>query len=243
MAKTKKTQIVFSQGEQVAPKPLPGEKAVDSVLVQSAVQRINEIHRNKGIETARAIGEYLLDAFFDGDVTAFRSKGKKHASLRALAVRDDVAVSYTVIWYSIAVLEVLRQLPADIGAALPLSHHRLLVHVKDEDLRRELAEVAVEDDLTKRQLAEKIKALEAEEALEGKKAGRPALPLWAKSLAPVRKAIEAAAASEISDSEVREKGTKLVEARLAEVEATMCALEQLRAKLIAAIEPLSLGRP
>jgi hypothetical protein len=227
---------VFPQGEQLA-NALPGEVAVDEALICAVVTRINEIHRRRGLETAREIGEHLLAAFFGGHIEAFRAKGKKHASLRALADRQDLDISSTTIWYSIAVLEQLRQLPGDIGAALPMSHHRLLLPVKNNQLREELAREAVQHGLTKRDLEAKIKGLnESTEQSNGVRPGRPVLPGWAKGLAAARRSIEEAAGYNVTEADVVLHGAELVQARLDEVTATMAALDGLRAKLSAVLQ-------
>ena len=231
----KKKDPVFPQGEQLA-QFLPGEAVIDDALLEHVVRRVNEIQRNKVMETAREIGEYLLETFFGGDLEQFRAKGKKHASLRALAARDDLAVSASALWYSIAELDQLRLLPAEIGSALPMSHHRLLLPVKDETLKTGLAKDAVEHHLTKRDLEARIKSMNYDaEPTDGPGPGRPALPGWAKGLGSARKAIEAAVAHEVTSADLVHHGKKLAQARLDEVNQTIAMLEGLRSKLEVAL--------
>jgi hypothetical protein len=87
-----------------------------------------------------------------------RVNAGRHVTFRALAKREDLRVAYTTIWYSVAVLDQLRCLPADIATALPLSHHKLLVPVKDEELKRRLAERAVQQALPVREFSAVVKA-------------------------------------------------------------------------------------
>lgn len=226
-------------GEQLdAPdaQPLRGEEAVDASLVAEAVQHINGVHNEKGLETAREIGEYLFARFFAGSFEAFRSKGKKHASFRALAEHPDLTVSHTTLWYSVAVLDQLRQLPADIGGALPMSHHRLLLPVKDEQAKLELAREAVQAKLGKRELEERIRQAKQIESTDGPRPGRPPLPSWAKSMGSIQRAVNAAAADPIEDHDVATQGTDRIAQRLAEVDAAMERLAQFRVVLAAALE-------
>ncbi len=61
----------------------PGEGAEDAALIDAAVVRANMLYYIKGLETVRAIGEYLIAHFFAGDPANFYPHGRKHASLTA----------------------------------------------------------------------------------------------------------------------------------------------------------------
>jgi hypothetical protein len=214
---------------------LPGETMVDETLVAEAAQEVNRIHAAKGLEAYRASGEYLLATFFGGDLAAFGKKGKKHASFRALAKRDDIAVKHTGLWYSVALLAQLRQLPQDIGTALPMSHHRLLIPVKDEKAKLDLAREAVEGKLAKREFEARVRAVRKQKSPTATGAGRPALPPWARGIGSIERAVEAAVCETIPDSEVIRHGTAAVEKRLAEVTAAVVMLENFKATLTEAL--------
>ena len=47
---------------------LPGESDVDSQILDQAVIELNRIYIAKGLEAARAMGEYVLETFFDGSL-------------------------------------------------------------------------------------------------------------------------------------------------------------------------------
>lgn len=160
---------------------LPGEAQVDPALLDVAVETLNRIYVAKGLETAREMGEYVLGTFFGGDLEAFHSRGKKHASMRALAAREDLHPSHTVIWRSVAVIEQLRLLPENVASALPYTHHTLLLPVRDEKAKVKLAQRAVEKGLTKRALAAEVKKVREKEIGESK-AGRPPLPAFIKTV-------------------------------------------------------------
>ena len=215
-------------------KALPGEDAVDEALVAHAVQQVNAIHRAKGLETARDVGTYLLKTFFSDDPAAFVAKGKKHASFRALADRDELAMSQSFLWYSVAVLDQLKQLPADIGAALPMSHHRLLLPVKDPTAKLELAKAAVAEGMAKRELEAKIKTSREHDASDGGRRGRPTLPGWAKAIGSIQRAI-AAADDDVTADSVFVHRPEIAKTRLAEIEASIVLLNDLKVKLETAI--------
>lgn len=206
------------------------EVAVDQKVIDDAVQHLNGLYARKGLEVAIEVGEYVLQMFYGGDLDAYRAKGAQNKSLRALTKRADLMVPYAFIWHSLAVLHQLRQLPADIRSALPMSHHRLLLSVKDDEMKAELARKAIDEKLSKRDLAAEVKSA-TEAARKGRKRGAPALPPWAKGLSTALNAVKKVARHDVTPEEVAAHGAKLVTTRLAEVDATIVSLQSLRAKL------------
>jgi len=164
---------------------LPGYGDVDDALVRRAVSDLNRIYAAKGLETARAMAEYLLGNFFGGDIDNFELAGKKH-------------VSYSFLWYSLAVLHQLRLLPDDVGAALTFSHHKLLLPVKDEQVKVDLARKAVVENLPVRALALEVRKIRAK-ASSAIRVGRPCLPIFVKGMGRINKAIEFATSEPLPD--------------------------------------------
>ena len=118
-------------------------------LLDEAVAHINRLYVAKGLETARDIGAYVLTAFFDGDSAAYQKRGNGHETFRKLAEHPGLQVSYSFIYNAVAVCEQLSTLPADLASALPLSHHKILLPVKDAGQKIELARLAVEGEFAK----------------------------------------------------------------------------------------------
>lgn len=214
---------------------LPGEGAIDEALVARAVLRINGIHSTNALQTAQEIGEYLLGAFFGDDLDAFRRSGKRHQSFRALSERPELAVGHTTLWYSVALLRQLRQLPAEVGNALPMSHHRLLMPVKDETVKLALAHEALDQGLAKREFEQRVRDVRrGGKRVSQTTLGRPPLPAWAKGVGRIREVIEATMAERVSVAQVK-GGADVVKDRLGEVEVAITLLEAFRAKLVAAL--------
>ncbi len=208
---------------------LPGEGVVVDQLVKQAVAQINHIYAAKGLETARDVGEYLIQTFFEGNPERFHERGKDHLSFRALADRDDLQVSYSFLWHACAVVEQLRLLPADVASALPLSHHRLLLSVKDPDEKERLAREAVERGLSKRALEAELVARRPEVAPESKP-GRKPHPALAKGLTQLKKAVALAGSGDMAALD-REKAKAL----LGDLEEQMAALAKLKATVEAVV--------
>lgn len=213
---------------------LPGEVAVDAALVAEAVQKVNQIYGDGARATAKAMGEYLLTTFFGGDLDGFRSKKTKHVSFKALADHKELKFAHSALWYSVELLEQMRTLPEEIGTALKMSHHRLLIPVKDAAIKAKLANEAVESRLSKRDFEKRIREVRLEEN-DGNHLGRPVLPGWAKGIGTIKAAIEAAGADEISGDSVFEHRREKAQSRLEEVEAATIMLSELKERLQRAI--------
>lgn len=159
--------------------------AASDQQLDEAVAHINHLYVAKGLETARDIGEYVLNTFFGGDSAAFQTRGNGHETFRKLAEHPGLQVSYSFIYNSVAVFEQLKALPADIASALPLSHHKILLPVKDQERKVELARLAVEGNLPKAKFAEVV-SKQRKASAEGAARGRPALPAFVKVLGPLK---------------------------------------------------------
>lgn len=207
---------------------LPGERAVESHIVDSAVSDLNHIYTLKGLETARAVGEYVLARFFDNDLREFRRRSGRHISFRTLADREDLQFSYSFLWNSVAVVEQLRQMPPKIADSLSLSHHKLLLAVRDQDLKLRLAKRAVREKLSKRQLEGVIARAGGRKGV--RKGRRPAHPL-AKGLSKVRRALywtlEQGCLDRI-DELPPEEADRLAQALDKEMDSIRCLLDTLR---------------
>jgi hypothetical protein len=152
---------------------------------------------------------------------------------RKLAQRDDLQVSYATIWYSVAVLDQLRLLPEDVGSALPMAHHKLLLPVRDPKAKVRLAKKAVEKQLTSRDFAEEVKRARAKEA-DGPRAGRPPLPAFVKGLSRLRKVIEFATSEELGEATFATYSPARARVLVGELDGQITALAQLKAKVLAA---------
>lgn len=211
---------------------LPGEAELAADLLDQAVAEINRIYVAKGLEMARALGSYVLATFFGDDLDSFHSCEREHVTFRALAGREDLRVAYTTIWYSVAILEQLRQLPEDIAEALPLSHHKLLLPVHDEKAKEALARKAVEKGMSSRELADAIKKARRG---KGTSAGRPPLPAFVKGLTRITKAVELATSEAVDATTFAKYSPEKARALVAELDQQLGELQKLKEQVLASI--------
>jgi hypothetical protein len=167
---------------------LPGESTNDSNLIDSTVAAINAIWRQGGVETARKVGELIVQRFFDGSLEYAHSRKRTHASYQALGDHPSLAIAASNLWYCVAVFEHYGVLPVDVAGALTVGHHRLLAHVADPEQKARLAAQAVQSARTVDELKVAIAAGKVAEP-GAKKRGRPPLPAVVKATEPVNKAM------------------------------------------------------
>lgn len=216
---------------EIAQEGLPGELEVDEDLLDTVIPEINALYVRQGLQMVEAIGELLLDRLFDGDLEAFHTRGSRHQSLRALAQRSDLQLSYSQIWNCLAVLGQLRVLPRELGRALSMHHHKALLPVKDPDIKRSLAEKAVREELSYRALREEVKR--ACTATDAPKSGRPALPTWFKGLKRVRDALQEASSAKVGPKDFDRIDAREARALVHDIDAQITALQRLKNEVLA----------
>ena len=213
---------------------LPGETELDPLSLDEVVADLNRIYTTQGMETVRIVGEYVLERFFEGDSEAFRQRSKKHVTFRQLAERDDLQMSYSFVWKSVAVVDQLRLLPLDVALSLPMSHHVALLPLKDATEKVRLAQAAADEGLGRDALLARVKA--ARLASGGaSKVGRPPLPAFVKAFRRLGK-LRSWASSEVVDAGLLEAAhmapdealVELAKARV-ELEAALALVKKLEA--------------
>lgn len=233
--KQDKTSKTTRKAQKALTTAMPGESALSADLVDQAVVDLNRIYVAKGFETARAVGEYVVGAFFDGDPQNFRDRGNGHVSFRQLAKRDDLRVGWQFIWNAVAVVEQLNKLPSGASESLPLSHHKLLLAIKDDDQKKALAEAAVQENLGKRELEDRVKASHRQNEVPSK-AGRPPLPGFVKALTALKKVVATATADKITEASFEHFSRDEARTLLGELEAHLLQLSEVASHVRAHVE-------
>lgn len=206
---------------------------IDQALVERAVCELNHIYTTKALQTACLIGEYVIDRFFGGDVEASRRDSCEHASFRALTKREDLRFSSTYLWTAVAVVGQLRELPEELAQCLPLSHHRLLLPVKDASVKVALARIAVKQSLSKRDLEREIGRLVGSQARAAKREMNvPVIKALSHLIEASEEFVQAATAE---DNGLRRsaggEAHSLLQRLEVDLDAVHCLMEMLRSRL------------
>lgn len=168
--------------QQLVVPSLPMTNAPRLVLATSldaAVDELNRIAVRKGLETARAVADFVLGLYYGGNLRAYKERSHPgHASLQELSSHPRLQLSGSFIAQSIAVIEQLHLMPPEVGEALSFSHHRELLVLADEEERVELAREAIREGLSRDQLKARVDRIVA--ASTSNRRGRPRKPAFAQ---------------------------------------------------------------
>lgn len=207
---------------------------VDPDLVKVAVVRLNGVNRSHGLAWVRAMGELVVDLFFDGDLAQVRLEGRRHRSLRAVARHPELEISTSTLWYTLAIYEQLHQMPTALAHALSVSHHRRLVPVRDLTVKLRLAERAVHHRWSVRALEGEV-ARQRDRETADNRAGRPKLPGFVKAIRRLPRALDGGLDG-LDARAVRKLGSLEARALVALLDGQLEQLEALRTGLQELIE-------
>lgn len=138
-----------------------GMNIVEDDLNDKVAIQIRGLNLQHGVPWAQAIGNLVLETYFYGDVKLYKSRGKKHLSLRALAKRKDLGMSRQTLSRAIGVAVLCKQLPKKVRDELELQQGYALLQVPAEQVK-EAAEQAVEEHLDPDAIAERFPSGEPE---------------------------------------------------------------------------------
>jgi hypothetical protein len=173
--KTSKALVVVTDETETKP---------DTKLVDDTVGWIREKIAETVFKGGLAIGAYVLEKFFDGDMAQVRSTNpKKGASFRSLAARcaDDptIRMSKSALHRAVSIAAVVQQLPEDAAyLRLASSHQGALLPVHDAKEIEKLAQRVLDKKLSVAVVAELVK----EKREPGETRGRPKKSVVLKAL-------------------------------------------------------------
>lgn len=130
------------------------------------------------------------------------------------------------LWSAVAVVEQLGELPPAVAESLPLSHHKLLLAVHDPAQKVELAKAAVAEDLSKRDLEQRIQASKTVEP-GAAKVGRPPLPAFLKAATVLKSAAALAKSQPVRAADFAHVEAKDLQELLAEMDRALDELDDV----------------
>ena len=192
---------------------VPGE------VINIVVAQLKRVTRCATLEFALRVGAIIIHHFYDGDTSAWRSRGAKNASFRRLAQHPELPLSAGSLYRCVALFELCDRLKAPSRwEHLGASHLRLVLGLPPDVQVRVLTE-ANEHRWTVKMLQD---AVSREKGMRVSRGGRRAQPAVAKSLRMLRKCLDA------NRSVLEEFG--MVDSEL-EVEDSARLLEEIRSSL------------
>jgi hypothetical protein len=119
--------------------------ATDDETIEKAVSDLNAICRSATLGFALAVGKFVIDRFYAGDLDRWRSRDPvRRNSLRKLARHPDLAMSAGSLYRSVAMYELAQRIGIRRCRRVSTSHLRLvlpLLPAEQERLMRETEEV------------------------------------------------------------------------------------------------------
>lgn len=157
---------MYQRATEIDPPPLPGEHEVDELLAQRAIEALQPLGELPGLKGRRRIAACVLRTFFAGQVALFRARSRTHRTYQWVMATPELSVTRNDVWYAVAILEQLWVLPSEVGQALPLSHHRILLPIRDIEDKLRIASIAHGAGLSKRELEQLVRESRPPEAGE-----------------------------------------------------------------------------
>ena len=170
------TRITYYEPDDISEPLLTPE---DNALITATVSLISRTISAKALEAALLVGDYILTHFFDGDIeSAFSKDPDKPVSFTALCQHPDLRLSRTKLVNMLKVAAQQRFLgEGEVDfAALHYSHLEKLTQLPNDEIKLDLVQKCVDDDLTTRQLGYHIRMrkIEMQETESGE--GEPEKP-------------------------------------------------------------------
>lgn len=161
---------------------------VNDDVVTEVIAGIRAAQAKHGFALSRDIGQLVVEKFYDGDITAFRKRGPKDASLRKLAEHPDLPMSSTGLYNALATYELLERLP-DVYASKQLTptHVRAVLPLPPPE-QEKLLKRAEKKGMTVRELEEEARKVKARTKKSA--GGRPRLPRFVKTINALRKYVD-----------------------------------------------------
>src|SRR5437867_3362313 len=113
--------------------------------VEAAIARINQMWRTGVLSAVVAIGDYVIQQFFEGDLELASSQNpNKSASFNKLLEREkDLPFSSTSLRRMVFIAVQYHQMPLQIADRLSRTQHEKLLRVQDPQIKLQLAEEAI----------------------------------------------------------------------------------------------------
>ncbi|PRP94737.1 hypothetical protein ENSA5_40600 [Enhygromyxa salina] len=180
-------ELCPEQGPEQGPEQEPKPAWLDELA-----RALSELGKDGSVEQAVEMGRLVIERLYGGDLSAWRGRGPKAHSLRALARRSDLPVSSSALYRSIALYELSLRLGGVerwTAMGLGISHLRQVLGLPSAKQRR-LLDSAARNSWTVAELERAAVAVRERSPERGSRGGRPRLPRFVKSVNRLRKATE-----------------------------------------------------
>jgi hypothetical protein len=149
---------VVDPGGPRPPSKRPGgavDKRPAKATLAQVVDEINAIYVRGALETALAVAGVVVDRLLGGDERRL-ARGAKDPALASLAEHEGLRVPAYTLWTALEVYVQVQLFSEELAWQLSLAHHRALLGVPDTRSKRLLAQRAVREDLSRRDVQDAV---------------------------------------------------------------------------------------
>jgi hypothetical protein len=100
------------------------------------VFQLNTLTKAATFDLAMKVARIVIDEFYSGNLSAWRERGPKDVSFRALAVHPRLSMSASALYRSVAIYELCDRLQINSQNHLSASHLRLVLPLAPESQAR-----------------------------------------------------------------------------------------------------------
>jgi hypothetical protein len=161
--------------------------AVDESRLDEVAREVTAVLRRSGLDRTLAIGALILDRFFDGSVSAWRSRRNlRNNSVRRLANRPGCPLSRSSLNRAVGICAAVRACPAILGLPnVGAGHIGIVLSLGAEEAEGWLRKADARG-WSVRQLVE---AIRTERLDKGARRGRPTTSRWQRALSASRSSL------------------------------------------------------
>lgn len=199
--------------------------------IRLAVDRLKRLARDASLEFALEVGRVVVETIHDGDLGAWRSRGRKEHALRSLCADPELPISASALYRALAIYELSCRPDADVSSwkHLGVSHVRAVLGLTPDSQLKLLGRAEAQR-WTVTKLEGEVRACRA---CPQRRGGRRPTPRYLRSIRQIYQLTMAEALSGLDDG---------IGLRPAELEELMEKLSRARQRL-AQLEKVLPRRP
>lgn len=185
--------------------------------VRCTLERLQSLTRGALMKFSLEVGRIVIETLYDGDSTAWRDRGHKSSTLRALAASPELPISVSALYRALAIYELNASIGRDVESwqNIGISHVRVVLGLERQQ-QLNLLDAASEKNWTVSKLEKEAARYRSVVRTRG---GRRATPRYVKTIRRIHdltspESLEGLDAwSCLHQAELEELAKKLAEAR------------------------------
>lgn len=175
---------------------LQGGLQLDKALAERVALQVTGLNESVQLDLHNKLGGLILKEFFKGKMENYRAVGRLHTSFRAM-LSSGIEVTKAKVFYGVRIHHQLSVL-GPLGKKLSYTHHRHLSQLKDDEVMKEVAGLAVKGRWSHKRLHTEVKKRKGGGGGgEVSRRGRPSHPAFRLGVQTMMKGLDQAVQGEV----------------------------------------------